>query len=211
MAKSQSSKPDGILSTLAEADAALAAQEADLAAQLASVQEKRLSLRSVMDLFTTTEGPTALADVAVDVSKIVAPPEAPAEETPAEAAPAETPTRGRRGAKTTEAPAKGKRGRKGTAAKSQASENWQDYLQPQFRQTSLPSAIASVMEQQPDRLFGMVELIAAIFEPDLPKAVRNKARDRILNILSLGVKDGQWYRGRKGQYSVSRNAVESAS
>lgn len=205
MPKSQSStpKPDGILSTLAEADAALAAQEAELTTQLADVQEKRLSLKSVMDLFTATDAPAAPTASTIASPEIAPPPKAPAEE-PAK--------RGRRGAKAADAPAKGGRGAKATApGKLQTSENWQDYLQPQFRQTSLPAAIASVMQQQPDRLFGMVELIAAIFDADLPKPVRNKARDRILNILSLGVKDGQWYRGRKGQYSVSRNAVESAS
>lgn len=204
MAKSQSStpNPNTVLSSLTEADAALAAQEAELTAQLKDVQGKRLSLKSVMDLFGATETSSTPATSKTEVSTISS--EAPA--------PAEAPKRGRRGSKTAEAPARGKRGAKaGTSTKSQGSENWQDYLRSQFRQTSLPAAIGSVMQQQPDRLFGMVELIAAIFEDDLPKSVRNKARDRILNILSLGVKDGQWYRGRKGQYSVSRNAVESAS
>lgn len=208
MAKSQSStpNPDAVLSTLTEADAALAAQEAELTAQLMDVQEKRLSLKSVMDLFGATETSSAPVTSNSKASTISAEAPAPTE------TPTEAPKRGRRGSKAAEAPVKGKRGAKAaTSARSQSSENWQDYLRLQFRQTSLPAAIASVMQQQPDRLFGMVELIAAIFEDDLPKPVRNKARDRILNILSLGVKDGQWYRGRKGQYSVSRNAVEAAS
>lgn len=209
MAKSQSStpNPDAVLSTLTEADAALAAQEAELTAQLMDVQGKRLSLKSVMNLFGAPETPTTSAAFTTPAVSTISSEVTTPDETPVAA-----PKRGRRGSKAAEPPAKKKGGSKAaTSTKAKTSENWQDYLQPQFRQTSLPAAIASVMQQQPDRLFGMVELIAAIFEDDLPKAVRNKARDRILNILSLGVKDGQWYRGRKGQYSVSRNAVESAS
>lgn len=84
------------------------------------------------------------------------------------------------------------------------SKNWQDYLQPAFQKTSLPAAIAAVFQQQPQELLSVSDLMAAIFVDRLPPDLHNPTHRRMLNILSTGAKDGQWYRGQRGQYSLSQ-------
>ncbi|MBD1865081.1 MULTISPECIES: hypothetical protein [Trichocoleus] len=113
------------------------------------------------------------------------------------------------------------------------SKNWQDYLQPAFQKTSLPAAIAAVFQQQPQELLSVAALMNAIFVDSLPQGMHTTIRHRILNILSTGAKDaifvdslpqgmhttirhrilnilstgakeGQWNRGQRGQYSLSR-------
>jgi hypothetical protein len=194
MANSQTSSTSGsILTNLLEADATLAAQEAEITVKLEALQEKRASLKTVIDLFSGTTSAAPLA-------KATSSPEAPA--VSASLAPVE---------KKVEKAAAPARGRKAAKPPRQArqSKNWQDYLQDPFRQTSLPAAITTVFQQQPKQLLSVPDLISTIFVAEIPQDVRNKARDRMLNILSTGAKDGQWFRARKGQYSLSKAAAEA--
>jgi hypothetical protein len=199
-----------ILTNLLDADATLASQESDILVQLEALREKRQSLKTVIDLFSGTSTSAAAAPAAAPAA--AAPTNsAPAQSLepdsssePAESAPAPEPTP-RRGRKPTKAP-KAPRATRQT----RQSKNWQDYLQDPFRQTSLPVAITTVFEQQPKQLLSVPDLINTIFVAEIPQDVRNKARDRMLNILSTGAKDGQWYRGKKGQYSLSKAAAESS-
>ncbi|MEP0873346.1 hypothetical protein NDA01_26660 [Trichocoleus desertorum AS-A10] len=204
-----STSPTAILTNLLEADATLATQEAEITIQLEALREKRQSLKTVIDLFSTTTAPATSTQAAAALSaskppataapKPTATPEATAASTAAPepaAAPEPTATRGRQATKATKKP--------------RQSRNWQDYLQDPFRQTSLPVAITTVFQQQPKQLLSVPDLINAIFTAEIPQDVRNKARDRMLNILSTGAKDGQWFRGKKGQYSLTKAAPEGS-
>ena len=191
-----------ILSNLLDADATLATQEAEITSQLEALREKRQSLKTVIDLFSATS--TAASGATASSAPAPAPTTNHAEPVAVPAAatatPAEpTPRRGRKPTKAAKA-----------TKQTRQSKNWQDYLQDPFRQTSLPAAITAVFQQQPKQLLSVPDLISTIFVAEIPQDVRNKARDRMLNILSTGAKDGQWYRGKKGQYSLSKAAAESS-
>ena len=155
-----------------------------------------------------------LAPVAAAASPAIATAETAPAKTKAAAAPTtETAPKGRgrgKGKGTTAAkkqqPAAAKKGPKGPRS-GRKSENWQSYVRDQFRQTSLTVAVSTVMQQQPNGIFEVPDIIDAIFSDDMPSAIRTKARDRILHVLSAGVRDEQWYRGKMGQYSLSRNAA----
>jgi hypothetical protein len=193
-----------ILTNLLDADATLASQESDILVQLEALREKRQSLKTVIDLFSGTSTSAAAAPAAPTNSAPAQSLEPDSSSEPAASAPAPEPAP-RRGRKPTKAP-KAPRATRQT----RQSKNWQDYLQDPFRQTSLPVAITTVFEQQPKQLLSVPDLINTIFVAEIPQDVRNKARDRMLNILSTGAKDGQWYRGKKGQYSLSKAAAESS-
>jgi hypothetical protein len=217
---SHSASPS-ILVNLLEADATLATQEAELTTQLAAVREKRQSLQTVIDLFTTSSPTLASSQVREDTadpaevptediasaSDTSAPTPAPAAEEPEEVNPKQSrsTSKPRTAAKNSKAP-------QGTKARKpgKRSNNWQDYLQPAFRQTSLPTAIAAVFQRRPQDLLSVPDLVDEIFVEAIPQDVRTIARNRILNILSTGAKEGQWYRGPKGRYSLSQKVAESS-
>lgn len=214
---------------LLEVESQLATQEAELTAQLESIQEKRKSLQIVIGLFGSDNGasentPASVAEVEPSTNHQSPAVEAPAPEatrsdnnsdavseatveTPAaeEAKSSRKSPRGRKpAAKSAAKPAKspGKPGRKGKQG-----SDWQQYVRPEFGDTSLPEAISSVLNQQPDEVVGVPELVDTIFEDETPKVIWNQARDRISNALSVGVKNNKWYRGKTGHYSLSQTAA----
>lgn len=159
---------------------------------------------------------------------IATPPEAPA--------PAEKPKRGRRGAQSNQPAAKSvgksKASTRGAQAKQspqaeaaeasstpktkpagkggrKSSNNWRNYMRPEFGKAPLPEVVSSVLRRQPDGILDVPTIVSTIFMQDTPKEVRNQARDRVLHILSAGVKEKKWYRGKTGQYSLSQAAAES--
>lgn len=223
MVNSSTSHPasPSILANLLEVDATLATQEAELTTQLAAVREKRQSLQTVIDLFTTSSPTLASSQVGeetaapaevptedtVAASDTSAPTPAPAAEEPEEVKPKQSrsPSKPRAAAKSSKAPQGTKAGKPGKRSK-----NWQDYLQPTFRQTSLPTAITAVFQQRPQDLLSVPDLVDEIFVEAIPQEVRTIARNRMLNILSTGAKEGQWYRGPKGRYSLSQKVAESS-
>lgn len=234
MAKTQvtDTQSNPVLSKLLEADSSLAVQETELMAQVEAIREKRQSLMTVINLFSPNGTAPAtkqvaekaaqveelvaqLAPIAAAASPAIAETETAPAKTKAAAEPAAEPApkgRGRgkgKGNGNTAAkkqPAAAKKGPKGTRS-GRKSENWQSYVRDQFRQTSLTVAVSTVMQQQPSGIFEVPDIIDAIFSDDMPSAIRTKARDRILHVLSAGVRDEQWYRGKMGQYSLSRNAA----
>ncbi|MEP0873884.1 hypothetical protein NDA01_29690 [Trichocoleus desertorum AS-A10] len=223
MVNSSTSQPasPSILANLLEADATLATQEAELTTQLAAVREKRQSLQTVIDLFTTSsptltssqvgEDTAAPAEVTTEdtaaASDTSAPTPVPAAEEPEEVKPKQSrsTSKPRAAAKSSKAPQGTKVGKPG-----KRSNNWQDYLQPTFRQTSLPTAITAVFQRQPEEILSVPDLVDKIFVEAIPQDVRTIARNRMLNILSTGAKEGQWYRGPKGRYSLSQKVAESS-
>ncbi|MBD2095446.1 hypothetical protein H6F90_09775 [Trichocoleus sp. FACHB-591] len=220
-----------VLTKLLDVDADLASQEATLLVQLEAVREKRNSLKSVIGMFSSADtgstpaAPAAPAAPAKQPGKPgrkpraskaqdakpapVADEVAPEPSTPASPPEVEAETE-------TPAPAKSGRGRRANPDKPKRGakparklEGWQRYVRSEFGKTPLPEAVSVVLQRQPEDIIEVPAIVDAIFEQEMPQTVRNKARDRILHVLSAGVKENKWYRGRTGQYSLSRNAAAS--
>lgn len=98
-----------------------------------------------------------------------------------------------------------------TAAKKTAktSGRWQDYLREEFSNSALSEAVGQVLQRQPEEVLETAAIIDAIFTGELPKEVRNTARERIANVLSDGVRKNKWYRALAGSYSMSDRADEA--
>ena len=67
------------------------------------------------------------------------------------------------------------------------------------------------MQQQPKQVLDIAAIVNAIFVDEIPREVRSKARERVSNVLSVGVKKEKWYRGEAGSYSMSKAAVEDSA
>ena len=224
-----------VLTKLLDVDADLASQEATLLVQLEAVREKRTSLKSVIGMFSSTDTGSTAAEPAepaapaapakqpgkpgrkpreskaqdaktAPVADEVAPePSTPASPPEVEAETEEAPTPAKSGRGRRANPDKPKRGPK----PARKMEGWQRYVRAEFGKTPLPEAVSVVLQRQPEDIIEVPAIVDAIFEQEMPQTVRNKARDRILHVLSAGVKENKWYRGRTGQYSLSRNAAAS--
>lgn len=217
------------IAKLLEADADLAAQEAELNAQIQSIGEKRHSLKTVIDMFapahtadtvpgsTPAQPPEAVADRQVEstsptqstVVQDVASPELNVADADSTEAP-EAPQPQKRQAKKNSSPASSKQNQKSVPAKKQskASDTWHQYVKDGFTNTSLAEAVTEVMQQHSKQEVEIATIIDAIFTNEIPKEVRSTARERVSNVLSVGAKNGKWYRGKLGKYSMSPAAVK---
>ncbi|MGB3787318.1 MAG: hypothetical protein WA949_04860 [Phormidesmis sp.] len=88
--------------------------------------------------------------------------------------------------------------------------DWQRYLQGTHKKSPLPDVIVGVLQAQPDNIFKIADVMNVVFKEDMPKSHFLKARNRISNILSAGARDGVWYRGRGGTYSMSEKAIKAS-
>lgn len=213
MQNSQFSDPTVV--KLLKVDADLAATEVELNVQLASVQEKRHSLKNVISLFSPgdTAIPTTVVAPTPVVEDVVAPnvqedttPELDEETTETtETAPQPSKRQGKKTLHTNS----DKSSKKSVPAKETVKESaiWQQYLQDEFITDSLAVAVFEVMQQQPDRVLEITAILDAIFVAEIPKDVRSTARERVSNILSVGAKKGKWYRGEAGKYSMLKAAL----
>lgn len=211
MAKSQNSNkaPDATLTKLLEVEADLASQEATLLTQLEAIKEKRKSLENVIGIFApvpeqstaANQSPQASStDRAVSSQPLVSPaPTNTIATTPAKSGKTKS-------QKTTTKQAKEKPSAQSAKA-SRKSQNWQQYVRDDFSKVSLPEAVSSVLQRKPNSVLGISDIMDAIFYDEMPREARGKAQNRLSNILSTGLKDSKWYRGRTGHYSVSRTAA----
>lgn len=228
---SQSSDPT--VAKLLEADADLAVQEVELAAQLQSVQEKRHSLKTVINLFTPVD--STIKPVATPKSTPVAPKQVEAiTQTPVdddvaehlvqkmalaelddavtitvEAAPQPQKSQGKKNSSSSS----NKPGKKTAPTKepSEAANGWQQYLREAFVDASLAEAVAEAVQQHSDKVLEITAILDIIFVDEIPKEMRSTARERVSNVLSVGAKKGKWYRGELGKYSMSKTAVEEGA
>jgi hypothetical protein len=90
-------------------------------------------------------------------------------------------------------------------------ETWSDYLRDEFSDATLSQAVSEVMQRQPEQVLETAVIVDAIFVDEIPRDVRSKARERVSNVLSVGVKKEKWYRGGAGSYSMSEAAVEGSA
>lgn len=216
----QSSNP--MLTKLLEIDSELAVQEAELMVQLEGAQEKRRSLKAVINMFTPTDTPatTPLKEpIEAPPAKTSMEPKPIAEELAAP--PLETTITSTadskseaaldtefKGVKTTPSFTRSNKTTKTTAKAAKKVPGWQKYMREEFGKDSLPEAVSTVLKGQPDQVFEIPALVNAIFKNELPTQPRSNVRRQITNILSEGVKDNKWYRGKSGYYSISKAAAE---
>jgi len=218
-----------VLPQLQTIEAELTSQEEQLAAQLASVREKLTGIRTVMPMFDGTadiadapasdelEEATPASDEPDEAAAVV---EAPAVE---EAAVAEAPKATKtKATKTTAKKATAKKAavkqaapKKETAEKETASKkttakkkdgrtaSWQKYTRPGVKNESIPDAVRLILETQPENEFKIADVMTALFKDDMPKSQYLKARNRISNVLSGGVRAGDWYKGNRGTYRMT--------
>ncbi len=217
---------------LLEVYAELATTEAQLSAQLQSIQEKRKSLKTVIDLFAPTDSATAtpiatpeqtpVAEESTEVTdeqtestaEDVVTPELgspkPDTTTNAKAPIVSDATKGQ--AKKNSSPASKKQSAKSLPKKtSKELETWSDYLRDEFSDATLATAVSEVMQRQPEQVLETTAIVDVIFVDEIPRDVRSKARERVSNVLSVGVKKEKWYRGEVGSYSMSKAAVEDSA
>jgi len=213
---------DTTLSKLLEVDADLAAQVAALTVQLENVQEKRRSLQTVIAMFTSTDSSavleeqqpqTATAEINEQLEPATEVSLEPLNTDPvaelngevtidSSSQPAEEPQPSSSKRRSTRA--------NKTAKPSGRSKGWQHYLLPEFAKLSLPEAVSVVLQRHSDEVFDVSTILESVFVEEIPQAARSEARNRIANVLSIGLKQNKWYRGKKGQYSLSRKAAEAS-
>ena len=220
---------DSTVIKLLEIDSELAVTEAELLAQLESVQEKRRSLKNVINLFTKVDTPATAyieepaKDSNAQIDKELEPVSSDSATRPLETSPAtataqlETEaspdTESEVAEKTAPSSTRRNKTTKVTHRPKAAkiASGWQDYVREEFSNASLPSAVALVLQRQANQVFEIPAVVNAIFVDEFPKSVESKVRRQVTNILSDGVRKNKWYRGQLGQYSMSRAAAEANS
>ncbi|NJL38151.1 MAG: hypothetical protein HC899_16470 [Leptolyngbyaceae cyanobacterium SM1_4_3] len=204
------STTDPTLVKLLEAESDLAAQAITLTSQMEALKEKRRSLQTVIGLFSSTGTATDLLEnsetngevestASVEDSSFES--EEPLDESDAEL-PSKSGSSADRGRKSSKAAQTEKSTGRDTA--------WRRYMRKEFAKTSLPEAVAYILHQQPNKVFEVPTIVDALFIEATPKDARNDARNRVSNVLSIGLKNNKWYRGKKGQYSLSQAAVKAS-
>ena len=218
-----------VLPQLQTIEAELTSQEEQLAARLASVREKLTGIRTVMPMFDGTadiadapasdelDEATPDSDEPDEAAAVV---EAPAvEEAAVEEEPKATKTKATKTAakKATakkaavkQAAPKKETAEKATASKKTATKkkdgrtaSWQKYTRPGVKNESIPDAVRLILETQPENEFKIADVMTALFKDDMPKSQYLKARNRISNVLSGGVRAGDWYKGNRGTYRMT--------
>lgn len=223
-------KINSTLALLLEVDSELAANEAELLSQLESVQEKRRSLLTVVNMFATADKVSAAP---IESSA----PLPPAETTNGQLEPVSSNSRAPSleiseattdSVVDTVALPKPQSNEAKEKASSPARQNnntqvkrpikvarkgsgWQDYMRDEFSQSSLPEAVYTVLQRSSNQVFETSALVNAIFVDELTKDLEVKVRRQVTNILSEGVRKNKWYRGQLGQYSMSKAAAKANS
>jgi len=199
------------LAQLLNIDSQLSIQEAQLLAQLESIQEKRQSLQIVINLFAEADKTPVVATME---EKILTPQAQTEREshTVVEPEPKTTSIE----PPTYPEPKKEKKtvsSKKSPPRKTKSSKTakqipgWQHYLRDEFWNSSLPQAISSVLRSQADRVWDIAAVTEAIFVEEIPQEVKKKVRLQITNLLAQGVRENKWYRGQQGSYTLSKKAA----
>ena len=188
-----------VLPQLKEIASDLVAQEESLVAQLEEVREKLNGVRAVLPLFgedageesTTASKPATKTKAAAKASSTAA-----------------TKTATKTKAAAAKAPAEEKKTKKTRGAKKKdgRTASWQKYTRPGVKENTVPEAVRLVLETQPDKSFKIAEVMDSLFKDGKPKQQYLKARNRISNILSGGVRDGEWYKGERGTYGLTQKS-----
>ena len=185
--------PTQLESILTELDA----QEEAIASQLEEVKQKAEAVRAVIELFdgapAAESTPTAKKTTTTKARKT---PGRKAATTKSTAAKSTATSSSSSSGSTTSS--KGKRKKKDGRAAS-----WQKYALPGVSKQPMPEAVRMILATQPDKDFKIAEVMSALFKDTMPKSQFLKARNRISNILSGGVRSGEWHKGERGSYRLN--------
>ena len=186
-----------VLPQLQEVIKDLEDQESALSTQLTDVQAKLAAVRAVLLMFGESD-----TDLPKASEKAKAPAAAKKEATKksASTAKAKASRKSKPAAKTTprtKAASKKKDGRAAT---------WQKYTLPGVGDRPMPEAVQMILATQPEKDFKIAEVMSGLFKENMPKSQYLKARNRISNILSGGVRDGEWFKGERGAYRLTEPA-----
>lgn len=194
-----------VLPQLKEIASDLAAQEAALIEQLEEVRDKLNGVRAVLPLFgedspVDIEQPDVTEEQQADTSEMTEPSVAGAEKTKSAEKGSRT---AKKSAEKTTRRTTAKKTKSGRKKKDGRTASWQKFTRPGVKEKTVPEAVRLVLETQPDKSFKIAEVMDSLFKEDMPKQQYLKARNRISNILSGGVRDGEWYKGDRGTYSLT--------
>lgn len=191
---------DPVLSQLVSVESDLAGQIEQIETQLSQLQTKRQGLLTVIDLFG--EGNQS-SETANDSKPATSTKRSSARATKSKTTNTKTrsssPKSNRTSSKTKAKAKPGRKKKDGRAAK------WQRHVQSEYKDIALPESVSSVLRSQPSEIFTIAEVMSSIFKENMPRNDYLKARNRISNILSAGARDGTWYKGRNGRYSLSES------
>lgn len=176
-----------VLPQLREIESELAAQEESLSAQLQEINDKLSGIRAVLPMFDEDGESTAAVSAAKTSETATKEKKATAASTSSKTK--KTSTK----AKTSGIKSKKKDGR---------AADWQKYTRPGVKNQSIPEAVKLILSTQPDKEFKIAEVMESLFK-DMPKAQYLKARNRVSNVLSGGVRAGDWYRGERSTYRMN--------
>ena len=212
---------------LLEVDSELAVTEAELVSQLESIQQKRRSLKTVLDLFKTTDTPATKASEEpvrtppAEFDKGLEPagsdlaahsletsPETATAQLLAEVAPTPQSNPVKNKAASSTRSNKTKKVSHSNRVEKIAS-GWQQYVREEFNNCSLAQAVSLVLQRGAEQVFEIPAVVNSIFVDEFPKSVESKVRRQVTNVLSDGARKNKWYRGQIGQYSMSRAAALS--
>ncbi|MBE9060357.1 hypothetical protein [cf. Phormidesmis sp. LEGE 11477] len=185
-----------VLPQLQEIESELAAQEESLSAQLAAVQKKLSGIRAVLPMFEQASS-ASIRDAAGDGSSITTTLPEKADVASSE----QEPDTLNSSAKASKPAAKTKA--KTTKKKDGRAADWQKYMRPGVKNQSIPDAVKLVLATQPEKGFKIAEVMEALFKEAMPKAQYLKARNRVSNVLSGGVRAGDWHRGDRSTYQMT--------
>ena len=190
-----------VLPQLEEIISDIAEQESSLEAQLAETKAKLEAIRSVLSLFDGS-------DVAAPAQ--AAPATSKASEKALEKASEKAPSVAKSTAKSTakaKTTRKTKTESKGTKAKKDGrAASWQKYTREGVGDQPMPESVRLILATQPSRDFKIAEVMSSLFSDEMPKNQYLKARNRVSNILSGGVRSGDWYKGERGAYRLTEKS-----
>ncbi|MEM6451476.1 MAG: hypothetical protein AAF703_14315 [Cyanobacteria bacterium P01_D01_bin.105] len=166
-------------------------QEEEVSNQLEAVRAKLEAVRAVLPLFDESAETTSVKTTSVKTKSKTSTAKSTAKTT-SKASSSSTK------AKATNKATKGKSKKKDGRAAS-----WQKYTRPGVKNQSIPDAVKLILSTQPDKEFKIAEVMAALFKDNMPKTQYLKARNRVSNVLSGGVRAGDWYRGGRSTYRMS--------
>lgn len=197
-----------VLPQLQAIEADLVSQESQLSDQLEALREKLKGIRAVIPMFSGASGTVeAATEAATEAASLLEEPLEEDSETDGSSAKRE-PLKAKSKA-STQAKTK-KTDQKKTADKKTADKktdgraaDWQKYTRPGVKNQSIPDAVKLILATQPNKEFKIAEVMAALFVEDIPKAQYLKARNRVSNVLSGGVRAGDWHRGARSTYRMS--------
>ncbi|PZO16162.1 MAG: hypothetical protein DCF25_12725 [Leptolyngbya foveolarum] len=203
-----------VLPQLREIESELAAQEESLSARLQEVQDKLSGIRAVLPMFGEDSESETAEPAAKSTAKSTAKSAAKSTQkstqksaaSSAKATKEKTPT-------ATDATADDATADDATAddatqtkAKSKKKDgraaDWQKYTRPGVKNQSIPDAVKLILATQPEKEFKIAEVMEALFKEGMPKAQYLKARNRVSNVLSGGVRAGDWHRGDRSTYRM---------